>query len=502
MLRSSGFTRALATALSLGLGAGCAGAVGGVGNGGGGPTGGAGAGGAAPPTGAGGASSSAGSGGAGLGGGGAAGGAATGGAGGHGLDHCVYGYDPEPTDATMKDGPAEYYPPGNMDPSIVDLTVQPEVLAWMQDHAWEAAHVEWHAIRTCNIPGGPIGSHINVCQYTNLVPTDQNCQTGGDGYQFLLMHRHMLQALRQLWPNHTEQFTGFPKFPQTADDVPPQWRSAWQPFNATDVANAKIADEIDKPENLARFPDEGTLGFWLQCQVGTMLKNRADFTTKSSGLHFDLHAHWVRPGNTAHGVGNNDANVDNYMFWKLHGWIDNVWEKYRLAKGQLPTDQKYKDDLANQCREMDTYSTIIKQNLKPADVPDPLPVESGFFHEQVRPIFENPNNKCSGCHSENGPEAGMTLGGHVSSRSIVDALVNKPSLGGGQYKRIVPGHPEQSWLVFKVTGTAGNAGCVASSSAQCTTGVMPPDSSGAVTLSDADVATIKQWISDGAAGPP
>jgi hypothetical protein len=96
----------------------------------------------------------------------------------------------------------------------------------------------------------------------------------------------------------------------------------------------------------------------------------------------------------------------------------------------------------------------------------------------------------------------MTLGGHVSSRSIVDALVNKPSLGGGQFKRIVPGHPEQSWLVFKVTGTAGSAGCVASASAQCTTGVMPPDSSGAVTLSAADVATIKQWINDGALGPP
>jgi hypothetical protein len=501
-----------AAAALLGLGAGCTAPVGGANDGTGGGATAGGAGGATLPAGAGGttggaggiaggaggAATTPGSGGAGPG----SGGATMTGTGGHALDHCVYGYDPEASDATMKDGPAEYYPPGNMDPAIVDLTVQPEVLTWMQAHKWEGAHVEWHAIRTCNIPGGPIGSHINICQYTNLVPTDQNCQTGGDGYQFLLMHRHMLQALRQLWPNHTEQFTGFPHFPQTADDVPPQWRAAWQPFSATDMANGKIGDEIDKPENLAKFPDEGTLGFWLQCQVGTALKNRTDFALKSSGLHFALHAHWVRTGNTAHGVGNNDANVDNYMFWKLHGWIDNVWEKYRRAKGQLPTDQKYKDDLAKQCREMDTYSTILSQNLTPAQVPDPLPVESGFFHEQVRPIFENPNNKCSGCHSETGPEAGLSLGGNISSRKIVDAIVNKASIDGGQYKRIVPGQPSQSWLFLKVTNMAMSAGCVASSTAQCLTGVMPPDSSGHVTLSDADIATIKQWINDGAAGPP
>ena len=74
------------------------------------------------------------------------------------------------------------------------------------------------------------------------------------------------------------------------------------------------------------------------------------------------------------------------MFWKLHGWIDNVWEKYRRAKGMLPTDQKLQDDLVTQCREMDTEIQIIKNTLKPADAPDSneaLPVETGFFHEQV-----------------------------------------------------------------------------------------------------------------------
>src|SRR6187549_1276616 len=276
------------------------------------------------------ASGGAGSGGSGSGGAGS-GGSAAGGRGGStpqvGQDHCVYGYPPEPTDATMANGPAEFYPPGNMSPSIVDLTVQPEVLAWMKKNVWEAAHVEWHAIRTCNLPGGSLGSQVNICSFTNLIPKDQNCQTAGDGYQFLLFHRHMLQSLKQLWPRHAKDFDGFPTFPQSADDVPAQWRSAWQQWNATDLAVGKMLDEIDKPENLAKFPDEGALGLYLQCQAGVKLKTApAGFTMASDGIHFDLHAKWVRMGNTLHGVGNTMANVDNYMFWKLHGWIYNVWE--------------------------------------------------------------------------------------------------------------------------------------------------------------------------------
>ena len=95
------------------------------------------------------------------------------------------------------------------------------------------------------------------------------------------------------------------------------------------------------------------LGFWLQCNVGQKLTaptNNLPFV----GLHFLLHAKWARAGNTTHGVNNTSSNIDNYMFWKLHGWIDNVWEKYRVAKGLKPTDAKYKADLAAQCREMDT----------------------------------------------------------------------------------------------------------------------------------------------------
>jgi hypothetical protein len=38
--------------------------------------------------------------------------------------------------------------------------------------------------------------------------------------------------------------------------------------------------------------------------------------------------------------------------------------------------------------------------------------------------------------------------------------------------------------------------------ARCFTGPMPPDASGKPTVTAADAAIVRQWILDGAAGPP
>ena len=394
-------------------------------------------------------------------------------------DHCVDGYDPDPSDATLStDGPSDYVESGQ-----TDTVVQPPVLAWMQAHVWESAHFEWHSIRRCT--AGTSQSKINICSHTELIPANQECLSDGDGLEFLAMHRHMLQSLKQLWPKHQEQFTGFTKFPQSASDVPAEWRDAWSSFSSQELANAKIADEIDKPENLAKFASEGAFGRWLQCQAPSY-----------SGLHGALHFKWVRTQNTTHGLGNQLTNIDNYMFWKLHGWIDNVWGKYRVAKGLAPDDQALKDQLASQCYQMDKLASLI--DPKQSQTPDntALPQESGVFHTQVRPMFENMTTKCSGCHGTEGPEAGMTLGGHVSSADIYKNLVNVQATTGGEFVRVKPGDPEHSWLYLKAAGMAASAGCTAAS---CRTDAMPPTGSAKPTT--AELQALYDWIKSGAPAP-
>jgi hypothetical protein len=400
----------------------------------------------------------------------------------HTRDHCVDGYDPDPSDATSMDGPSDFVQSGQ-----TDTVVQPPVLAWMQAHKWEPAHFEWHSIRRCT--AGTSMSEINVCSHEDLIPTNQECLSDGDGLEFLAMHHHMIVALRQLWPNHQEQFKGFDHFPQAASDVPAEWRDAWSAFSATDLANAKIADEIDKPENLSQFASEGAFGRWLQCQAPTY-----------SGLHGSLHFKWVRTQNTTHGLGNQKTNIDNYMFWKLHGWIDNVWFKYRAAKGLSVDDQALKDQVKAQCYQMDQLASLIDPSLVSNGSDNTtLPQESGDFVTKVRPMFEDMNTKCSGCHGPDGPEAGMTLGGHVSSADIVKNLVNVQSNYGGQFLRVKPGDPDHSWLYLKAAALAGGAGCMASAAAQCKTDSMPP--SGDVHPTSAQLQALHDWIQSGAPAP-
>lgn len=413
--------------------------------------------------------------------------AATAGSGGaaHVRDHCVEGFEPDARDATMSDGPVEF-----VKNNQVDLTIQPGVLDWMKGRVWEQAHFQWHNIRRCG--GGlmgatddPQGGGVNPCK-TNpeLVPANQEGKGPGDGLEFLAMHRHMIESLKQLFPKHTEQFEGWEHFPTQASDVPQQWRASWSawPSNIADAA----AKADDPAKNMSMWASEGDFGQWIQT---------------TSGLHGALHFKWVRSSNSEHGLGNQFTNIDNYMFWKMHGWIDKVWDRYRAAKGQKPTDPDIKAAVLAQCRQMDQLSLIVKPDLDIGGPCTAAPKQSGVFVDKIRPIFESDTNKCTGCHGKDGANANLTLGGSecVKSSDIVAALVGKPSLNGGQYKLIEPGNPDKSWLYLKVTGKAATASCTASASAGCNTQTMPQG--GAVTLKQAEQDALKQWILDGAPAP-
>lgn len=401
----------------------------------------------------------------------------------------------------MAHGPYLFTPPGG---GAVDTVVQPDVLQWMTDNEWQGAHVIWHAVRGCTDGSatfllGPLGLP-NICRdYPVLVPADQNCRTSGDGYQFLLFHRHMLETMKQLWPKHAADFDGFPKFPTTREELPEVWNANAPNWSQQILEAAEIADNIEN--HLDLFPDEGSVGYWLQCPVGQRAPSFAP-QMPYIGLHFNLHDQWSRGANSTHGLNNGQVNITNYMFWKLHGWIDRVWEKYRVAKG-ITSDpaamQKYRQDLAAQCREMDIEVEILKQSMGGVPMLDCPPEvdESGDFHTQVRPILESDANRCAGCHgpAQTSPYAGLTLGGHISSRCIVERLTRE-SVRGGQFKLVEPGDPDRSWLYLKASGNAASAGCVDRSADQpCNTATMPPSGR---TMTDAELGILRQWIADGA----
>jgi len=247
----------------------------------------------------------------------------------------------------MIGGPAEFTKSNQ-----IDLTVQPAVMAWFQAHAWEKAVFQWHNIRRCvsgSATDDPLGGGINPCiSYPALIPSSQEGKDTTDGLAFLAMHRHLIQSAKQLWPKHTEQFEGWEHFPMKASDVPSQWQADWTAWMAGIALAGPKADDPASHLSEAGFESEGALGQWLQT---------------TSGLNGAMHFKWIRPQNSEHGLGNQYTFIDNYMFWKMHGWMDKVWDRYRAAKGKTPNDPDIKAAVLAQCREIDKLAIMVKPSL-------------------------------------------------------------------------------------------------------------------------------------------
>lgn len=395
-------------------------------------------------------------------------------------DHCLEGEPADPRDAQLTGMPDQWKSPSN---AAIDLVVPKSVLEWMGERIWEPSHDAWHNIRRCRggvmIPTTGRGA-MSICSMTQLIPQHQECADAEDGYQFLVVHRHMIQALKRAFPQHSTLFDGFPHFPFNATDVPAEWQGRWGTgWSATIKQTATTLEDIE--HQLSMFPTEGDLGRFMQC--GGMANG-------ASSIHGALHFKWV-VNDSPYSLGKQTVNIDNHMFWKLHGWIDSIWERYRVAKGLAPDEPKLKQALIDQCTEMHTLGHAVKPDSgEPAE---PLPTEHGEFHEKVRPILEK---TCGSCHSESSPEAAMPLGGKISSADIVKGLVGVQAMHGGQFKRVVAGAADQSWLYLKAAGRAASAGCTG---AMCNAQVMPP--TGSVTLTQTELDAIAGWIANGAPMP-
>ncbi len=374
-----------------------------------------------------------------------------------------------------------------------DATVQPEVIAWMEKNIWQEAHFIWHQVRRCGGFGGPGGNSLDPCTFTEMLPEENECEGPQDGYEFLVMHRHMMQSLKQLWPEHTEQFAGWSEFP-TREQYPAILRPYFRDWSDAVRREAALADGIDqmtREQVLAQWPTEGHFGQWIQC--GSIRGGIA-----ANSLHGALHFNGFPPNNQAHSVANQRRNLDSYIFWKLHGWIDTVWEKYRTATGLTPSDPQLKSELVAQCKEMHFWAEKIDPSIaEPEPEPEPGVEEAGYFHELVRPALERAG--CATCHGA-GEEASLRLGYQVTSAEIVRRLVNVDAHNVEGYKLVVPGDPERSWLYLKASGASQNTDAICRRSAP-TTCKQPMPNSAMPGLTAEELALLRQWILDGAEAP-
>jgi len=407
------------------------------------------------------------------------------------MEACSYHGAPDARDDSIKDSNAVVTTVG----TGKDTLLPEAVLAWMKEKEFAEAHDAWHLIRRwdqgCRKSNAPSAGCRSAESLTSKGLWRADIQQGGpgDGYAFMAMHRHMIHMLKQSFPKHQELFAGFKKVPRTKADPenPMTWRNvSWTSNNLTGF---DTLENIEK--NLDKFPTEDDLGRYFQVTFKWSAQRPNNPTNEpGAGLHGALHAQWSVSGSPANLI-DQKVDVRNFIFWKLHGWADDVWERYRKAKGITEEDAQFKKVMLEQCLEMIALQPSTRGNGGSRDGGVAMPGgagETGVFAKQVRPILEE---KCAGCHGESGGMAGLTLGGSgVASLDLLDGMVGAESTNG-QYKLIEPGQPDKSWVYLKASGQSSTVACTG----MCDREKMPPSGAG---LTAAELTVLRDWITSGA----
>jgi len=122
-----------------------------------------------------------------------------------------------------------------------DVPLPFAIIQWMRDRRWGDHHLEWHTTR----------------QWDRLSPAEQaeaaalgwqraSRQEGEatNGFEFLMMHRAMLQLLREEFPTLTDLFAGWPTPPtDPADPNDPVPRRESADVSPRDGRGHRAADQ-------------------------------------------------------------------------------------------------------------------------------------------------------------------------------------------------------------------------------------------------------------------
>lgn len=230
-----------------------------------------------------------------------------------------------------------------------------EISEWMNRRAWGIHHNVWHFARRWELNPG-------MNQYVlshGGKRADRQEGTPGNGLDFLAMHRNMIRALMHYFPRYEGLWHGWNVVPIDPDNPPDPTDqvplgSRPRPF---DPNRLKALDRLAK--YLGDFKDDDDLGLYIETRNRPLpCKPKHMSPDPSTGIHNYLHSRFSVPVNGCDpdqsvSMANFLGNIKNQRFWRLHGWIDQQWSRFRKLKGLGEDDPKYQAALKDQAVPMD-----------------------------------------------------------------------------------------------------------------------------------------------------
>ena len=245
-----------------------------------------------------------------------------------------------------------------------DTRVPNEIADWMMERSWGEHHDQWHWERRWDFWNA-------VLQRPNLPPGWREWietkfadaaskgwhraafQEGeqGNGEDFLFMHRAMIELLVHEFPQHLHLFRGWEvppdNYQDSLDPVPvpnPEPKEECAPLRK-EICAAKVAGikAIQTEHNL--FSDDDSYGLFVQTQNRpTAADPLARSDDDRTGVHNYLHGRWSGIS-TDLDLGDPRVNILNTRFWRLHGWIDHQWWRFRQHQNADDTAPEYQSKL-------------------------------------------------------------------------------------------------------------------------------------------------------------
>jgi hypothetical protein len=240
-----------------------------------------------------------------------------------------------------------------------------EVSLWMDQRAWGIHHKVWHFSRRWEL-------NPDMQQYVlSHGGHREKRQEGmpGNGLGFLAMHRNMIRALRHHFPRYNGLWHGWNQIP-TDPDTPPDptdQMPSGTPHRTFDPNMSKAIVELT--HGLNDFQTDDELGLFIETRNRPLPHDPTHVSAdKRVGLHNYLHGRFSLPRNgcdpdQAVSMANFLGNIKNQRFWRLHGWIDNIWTCFRDMKGLPESEPSYQQALRDQPVPMDPMPGMCDQEF-------------------------------------------------------------------------------------------------------------------------------------------
>ena len=219
-----------------------------------------------------------------------------------------------------------------------DSLMPATLIDWMELRSWSQHHVEWHAVRQWDINDEATQQWMLSKGWQRAARQEGEA---GNGFDFLIMHRAMLELLREAFPQYVILFAGWDTPPVApSDPQDPLPNGSKTPF---DSKYMQAIRRIESPPGT--FANEDAWGLYVQTLLqplpGDPFHRSND---RSSGIHNYIHNRFSDRSSSVD-MGNPGVNLGNLRFWKLHGWIDSRWDAFRRAKGLSDEDATYQQAL-------------------------------------------------------------------------------------------------------------------------------------------------------------